>query len=117
MPKLAIITINLNNSKGLKNTITSVINQTFTDYEYIIIDGGSNDGSVYVIKEFANKITYWVSEPDRGQSHAINKGFALSTGVLLGWLNSDDNLSAGALKAVAERYLNDTTVGAIVGAD
>ena len=65
--KFSIITINYNNVEGLRNTIKSVVNQTYTDYEFIIIDGGSTDGSVEVIKEYANKITYWVSEPDKGR--------------------------------------------------
>jgi glycosyltransferase involved in cell wall biosynthesis len=71
---LTIITINLNNAAGLRKTIESVLSQTFTDYEYIIIDGGSIDGSVDVIKEYENKITFWVSEPDKGIYNAINKG-------------------------------------------
>lgn len=65
-PILSIITVNLNNAPGLRKTIESVINQTFTDYEYLVIDGGSTDGSVEIIKEYAHKITYWVSEPDKG---------------------------------------------------
>ena len=116
VPKISIVTPSLNQGKYLEKTILSVLNQNYPNLEYIIIDGGSTDNSVDIIRKYEKQLTYWVSEPDRGQSHAINKGFALSTGVLLGWLNSDDNLSAGALKAVAERYLNDTTVGAIVGA-
>lgn len=115
-PKISIVTPSLNQGKYLEKTILSVLNQNYPNLEYLIIDGGSTDNSVDIIRKYEKQLTYWVSEPDRGQSHAINKGFALSTGVLLGWLNSDDNLSAGALKAVAERYLDDTTVGAIVGA-
>jgi glycosyltransferase involved in cell wall biosynthesis len=88
--KLSIITINLNNVNGLRKTIESVVNQTFTDYEYIIIDGGSTDGSVEVIKEFADKITYWVSEPDKGIYNAMNKGILKAHGVYLQFLNSGD---------------------------
>ena len=89
-PKLSIITINLNNAAGLRKTIESVVNQTFTDYEYLIIDGGSTDGSVEVIKEFADKITYWVSEPDKGIYNAMNKGILKARGEYLQFLNSGD---------------------------
>ncbi len=71
---LSIITINLNNAVGLRKTIVSVINQTYIDYEYIIIDGSSTDGSMEIINEYANKITYWVSEADKGIYNAMNKG-------------------------------------------
>lgn len=89
-PKLSVITINLNNVDGLRKTITSVINQIFSDYEYIIIDGGSTDGSVEVIKEYAEKITYWVSEPDKGIYNAMNKGILKAKGEYLQFLNSGD---------------------------
>ena len=88
--RLSIITINLNNANGLRKTIESVINQTFTDYEYIIIDGGSTDGSVDVIREFAEKITFWVSEPDKGIYNAMNKGIIKAKGEYYLFLNSGD---------------------------
>ena len=90
--KLSIITLNLNNAAGLQKTIESVVNQTFTDYEYIIIDGGSTDNSVDVIKQYADKITYWVSEPDKGIYHAMNKGILEAKGVYCLFLNSGDYL-------------------------
>lgn len=90
MSKLSIITVNLNNAAGLRKTIESVINQTFTDYEYIIIDGGSTDGSVEIIKEFADKFSYWVSEPDKGIYNAMNRGLCQSCGELVTFLNSGD---------------------------
>ena len=90
MKKLSIITINLNNVKGLTKTIESVVSQTFADYEYIIIDGGSTDGSVEIIKQYADKITYWVSEPDRGVYHALNKGIEQAKGEYCYFLNSGD---------------------------
>ncbi len=91
-PKLSIITVNLNNAEGLKKTIESVVNQTFTDYEYIIIDGGSTDGSVDIIKQYADKITYWVSEPDKGIYNGMNKGILKAKGEYCLFLNSGDYL-------------------------
>jgi glycosyltransferase involved in cell wall biosynthesis len=88
--KLSIITINLNNAEGLQKTIESVYFQTFTDFEYIIIDGESADRSVDVIKQYVDKIAYWVSEPDAGIYHAMNKGIAKAHGEYLLFLNSGD---------------------------
>jgi len=88
--KLSIITINLNNAEGLRKTIVSVVSQTFTDYEFIVIDGGSTDGSVEVIKQYADRISYWVSEPDRGVFHAMNKGIMQAKGDYCQFLNSGD---------------------------
>jgi glycosyltransferase involved in cell wall biosynthesis len=89
--KLSVITINYNNAIGLRKTIESVVNQTFRDYEYIVIDGGSTDGSVDVIKEYADKIDYWVSEPDKGIYNAMNKGVAAAHGEYTNFLNSGDS--------------------------
>jgi glycosyltransferase involved in cell wall biosynthesis len=93
MSALSIITVNRNNAEGLKKTITSVLNQNFTDYEYIIIDGASNDKSTNVIKEFTSSITYWVSEPDSGIYNAMNKGIIRARGEYCLFLNSGDTLS------------------------
>ncbi|MFC5413074.1 glycosyltransferase family 2 protein [Larkinella bovis] len=94
MIKLSIITINLNNSEGLRRTIESVICQTYTNFEYLVIDGGSTDGSVEVIHEYKDKITYWISEPDRGIYHAMNKGILQAKGDYCQFLNSGDYLLA-----------------------
>ena len=88
--KLSVITINYNNRDGLRKTIESVVNQTCRDFEYIIIDGGSTDGSVDVIKQYADRIDYWVSEPDKGIYHAMNKGIAVAHGEYLNFMNSGD---------------------------
>lgn len=90
MKKLSIITINFNNRDGLRKTIESVVNQTWQDFEYIIIDGGSTDGSVEVIKEFADRIDYWISEPDKGIYNALNKGVAAAKGEYCNFMNSGD---------------------------
>jgi len=99
MPTLSIISINLNNAKGLEATMESVINQNFTDYEYIIIDGGSTDGSLEVIQQYSNKISYWVSEPDKGIYHALNKGIAKARGKYCLFLNSGDFLYSSSILA------------------
>ena len=114
--KFSIVTPSYNQGAYLEKTILSVIEQDWPNLEYIIIDGGSTDNSVEIIKKYEKHLTYWVSEKDRGQSHAINKGFAHATGDLFGWLNSDDFYAMGALKAVAEVYRANPTAGAIVGA-
>ena len=88
--KFSIITINYNNHKGLRRTINSVINQTFRDFEFIIIDGGSDDGSVDVIKDYCDHITYWVSEHDKGIYNAMNKGIIQAHGTYINFMNSGD---------------------------
>lgn len=90
MPKFSIITVNLNNGSGLCETIESVISQTCIDYEYIVIDGGSTDGSLDLIKEYARRITYWVSEPDGGIYNAMNKGVLKTNGEWIIFMNSGD---------------------------
>lgn len=90
MPKLSIITINYNNLEGLKRTVESVVNQTWQEFEYIIIDGGSTDGSKEIIADYQKRITYWVSEKDNGIYHAMNKGINKSTGDFLIFMNSGD---------------------------
>lgn len=91
-PKLTIITINYNNKEGLQKTIDSVISQTLKEFEWIIIDGGSYDGSKELIEHYAEYFSYWVSEPDRGIYHAMNKGVKKSSGEYLLFLNSGDYL-------------------------
>lgn len=90
--KLSIITINYNNAPGLLKTIESVVNQHYDSFEYIIIDGGSTDGSVDVINRFAGKLAYWISEPDSGIYHAMNKGILQAKGEYCQFLNSGDYL-------------------------
>jgi glycosyltransferase involved in cell wall biosynthesis len=91
-PKLSIITINFNNLAGLQKTFESVFDQTLQDFEYIVIDGGSTDGSKGLIEKYDDKIDYWVSEPDKGIYNAMNKGVVKATGEYLLFLNSGDNL-------------------------
>lgn len=90
MKKVSVITINYNNAGGLRRTFESLFAQTYTDYELIVIDGGSTDGSREVIEGFADRITYWVSEPDGGIYPAMNKGIRQATGVYCNFMNSGD---------------------------
>jgi len=88
--KLSIISVNLNDAKGLKTTASSVISQTYSDYEFIVIDGGSSDGSMDLIRDIADHLSYWISEPDRGTYHAMNKGIQVAKGEYCLFLNSGD---------------------------
>ncbi len=88
--KFSVITINFNNHEGLRRTMQSVVNQTYRDFEYVVIDGGSTDGSTEVIKEYSNNVHYWVSEPDHGIYHAMNKGVVQAHGDYCLFLNSGD---------------------------
>ncbi len=92
-----------------------MLNQDFPDLEYIIVDGGSTDGSVDIIRKYADRLAWWVSEKDRGQTDAINKGFARATGDVLAWLNSDDTYLPGALKSAAEVLDANPKAGLIYG--
>ena len=114
-PKISIVTPSYNQGDFLEKTIRSVLLQGYPNLEYFIIDGVSTDQSVEIIKKYESWVDFWVSEKDRGQSHAINKGLSKATGELLGWLNSDDYFLPGALFKFAYAYLEDPTVGAIYG--
>jgi glycosyltransferase involved in cell wall biosynthesis len=104
LPPITIVTPSFNQASFIEETILSVLTQGYTNLQYIIIDGGSTDGSVDIIRKYEAHLAYWVSEPDQGQYHALQKGFGHATGELLGWLNSDDTYLPGALLAVGEAY-------------
>lgn len=107
--KLSIITINFNDAAGLEKTIQSVVNQTYKDFEYIVIDGASTDGSVDIIKKYSDKLTHWISEPDTGIYNAMNKGTRLAQGEYCLYLNSGDFLAADDVleKAFSHNFTED----------
>jgi glycosyltransferase involved in cell wall biosynthesis len=104
-PRISIVTPTLNQGQFIEETIRSVLLQGYPNLEYFIFDAGSKDGTVELIRKYEPWLTFWASEPDRGQTHAINKGLAKSSGVLFNWLNSDDQLVPGALAIVARQFL------------
>ncbi|MDB9474269.1 glycosyltransferase family 2 protein [Dolichospermum circinale] len=104
-PRISIVTPSYNQGQFIEETIRSVLLQGYPNLEYIIIDGGSNDNSVEIIKKYEQYLTYWISEADRGQSHAINKGWEKCTGDYLAWINSDDCYISNALSCAIKRFI------------
>ena len=102
LPKISIVTPSFNQGAYIEKTIRSVLEQDYPDIEYIVMDGGSTDNSVDVIKKYADRLAYWVSEPDEGQTHAINSGLRRATGEIVAYINSDDWYYPGAFRAAAE---------------
>ena len=105
LPKISIITPCLNQAKYLNETINSIITQSYPNLEYIVIDGGSNDGCVDIIRQYESHLSYWVSEKDRGQVDAITKGMEKASGDIVNWLNADDYLYRDGLWKLAEKWL------------
>lgn len=114
-PKLSVITPSFNQVEYIEETIRSVLLQGYPNLEYIVIDGGSKDGSVDIIRKYEPWLAYWVSEPDHGQSDAINKGFSHATGDWLSWINSDDLYLPATLDHIAATVINDPEAAWIVG--
>jgi glycosyltransferase involved in cell wall biosynthesis len=115
LPRISVITPSYNQARFIEQTIRSVLLQQYPNLEYIIIDGGSADGSVEIIRKYEPWLSYWVSEPDRGQSHAINKGFEKATGQILCWLNSDDYYLPDALLTAGRTLADGAKHYALVG--
>lgn len=111
---VSIVTPSFNQGRYIRETIESVLSQNYTPIEYLVIDGGSADETVSILKNYGNRF-YWVSEKDRGQSHAINKGWRRAKGEILAWLNSDDIYLPGAVRKAVEFLERNPTVGAVYG--
>jgi glycosyltransferase involved in cell wall biosynthesis len=109
-PKISIVTPSYNQAKYLEKTILSVISQDYPNLEYIIMDGGSTDGSLEIIKKYEKFITYWESKKDNGQADAIYRGFLKTTGNIIGWINSDDYFLKGALLTVGKTFMDNPDV-------
>jgi glycosyltransferase involved in cell wall biosynthesis len=114
--KISIVTPNYNLGEYLEQTIESILSQEYPNLEYIIVDGGSTDNSVDIIKKYEKHLTWWVSEPDNGMYNAINKGFSRSTGEIMGWLNSDDCLYPKALSTINKLFSELPSVKWLTGA-
>lgn len=115
VPKISIITPSYNQAGFLEQTIDSVLSQGYSNLEYIIIDGGSTDGSVDIIKKHQKYLAYWISEADQGQTHAINKGLKFVTGEVFNWLNSDDYYLPNTLKRVGEYFMEHPEINVLSG--
>jgi glycosyltransferase involved in cell wall biosynthesis len=114
-PLVSIVTPSFNQVNFLEETICSVLDQNYENLEYIIVDGGSTDGSLEIIKKYSDQLAWWVSEPDKGQTDAINKGFAKANGDILAWLNSDDTYLQGSISEAVGYLEAHPDVGAVYG--
>jgi glycosyltransferase involved in cell wall biosynthesis len=114
-PKISLVIPSFNQGRYLEATLLSVINQRYPNIEILLVDGGSKDATQSVISKYEEHLTWWVSEPDTGQTAAINKGFRRSTGEIMAWLNSDDLLLPESLRKIASHFLVNPLVGAVYG--
>ncbi len=113
--RVSVITPSYNQAAFLEETILSVLNQDYPEIEYWVMDGGSQDGSLNIIQKYAPRLAGWVSERDRGQADAVNKGFARATGEIIGWINSDDYYLPGAVKAAVAAFERHPECGLVYG--
>lgn len=113
--KISIVTVSYNAVKTIEQTIKSVINQTYSNIEYIVVDGGSTDGTVDIIRKYEDRIAYWVSEPDGGIFDAMNKGIKIATGEVVGIINSDDWYEHDAVEMVAREFSSLPKLSILVG--
>lgn len=115
-PKISIVTPSFNKAQYLEKTIISVLSQNYPNLEYVIIDGGSNDGSVDIIKKYVDRLTYWISEPDDGMYYAIKKGFEHTTGEIMAWIGADDMYHPNSFFTVAKIFSECPQISWLVGA-
>jgi len=114
-PKISIVTPVFNNARFIENCVISVLNQGYPNLEYIVIDGGSTDGTAQIIEKYADQLAYYVSEKDQGQTHALNKGFGKATGDVLAWLNADEEYLPGILLKVGDAFSNNSKLDLLFG--
>jgi glycosyltransferase involved in cell wall biosynthesis len=114
LPKISVITPSYNSGRFIEHTIQSVLSQEYPKLEYIVMDGGSTDNTLEILQKYKGSVN-WISEKDSGQSHAINKGFALATGDVLAYLNADDIYEPGALHTVGNYFLKHPTAYWVTG--
>ena len=114
-PLVSIVVPSFNQAKYLDATLQSIFSQSYPNIEVIVIDGGSTDGSKQILEQYGSRLKYWVSEPDNGQTHAINKGFARASGEVLAWLNSDDLLMPGAVARAVASFYSDKQTDVVYG--
>ncbi|MCJ7735587.1 MAG: glycosyltransferase [Anaerolineales bacterium] len=114
-PLVSIVTPSFNQQQYLEQTIQSVLDQAYPALEYFVVDGGSKDGSIEIIKKYQDQLSGWISEPDQGQTDAINKGFARSQGEIMAWLNSDDIYLPGAIRSAVAFLQDNPEVGMVYG--
>lgn len=114
-PKISVVTPSYNQGQFIKEAIRSVLLQDYPNLEFIIIDGGSSDNTLEIIKKYEPWLAYWVSEPDRGQSHAVNKGISRATGDIVFWLNSDDSVLPEAFIRIAQEFINHPDAAIVIG--
>ncbi len=112
-PLVSVVTPSLNQAQYLETAIRSVLGQDYPNIEYLVIDGGSTDGSIAILERYAKQLAYWASEPDRGQAEAINKGLRMAKGDIVGWLNSDDVYMPGAISEAVQAALNHPEAGMV----
>ncbi len=115
LPLVSIVTPSMNQAKFLEETICSVLEQDYSKIDYIICDGGSTDSSTDIIKKYEKHLSYWVSEKDKGQSDAINKGWKRASGEIYAWLNSDDKLLPGAVRRAVDAFQDKPRTGVVFG--
>lgn len=115
LPKISIVTPSYNQAEFLERTMTSVLDQNYPNLEYIVIDGGSTDGSVEIIRKYESRLAYWISEPDQGQTDAINKGLRRATGDWVAWQNSDDIYYPGVFQDLAQATLAHPSADLVIG--